>query len=72
MVADLHLLQNRRSVVRNGNVAVGGYQDLVETSGAEGSLDNVRNRACGKDMGLDSFIAKLTSLLPLAMSWSAR
>lgn len=38
---DLHLAQDGRSIVGNGDIAVGGDEDLVETAGAEGGFDDV-------------------------------
>lgn len=72
MVADLHLLQNRSSIVCYRDIAVGGDEDLVETTGTQRGLDNICDCSCGKDVGLDSFVAKLASLLPLTASLLVR
>jgi len=66
VVRDFHLLQNSSAIVCYGDVAVWRNEDLVEAAGAEGGLDDVRNCAGGKDVGLDSFGSELALLLALA------
>ena len=62
MVCDLHLLQNRGTVVRDCDIAVGGDEDLVEAAGAEGALDDVGYCAGGQDMCFDGLVAELPLL----------
>lgn len=50
MVRNLHLLQDSGTVVRDCDIAIGRNQDLVEATGAEGALDNVRDRPGGEDV----------------------
>jgi hypothetical protein len=41
LVLDLHLSEDRRSVVGHGDIAVGGDEDLVQSPGSEGGFDDV-------------------------------
>lgn len=70
MVADFHLLQNRGTIVGDSDVSVGGDQDLVEATGAEGGLDEVGNGSRGQDMGFNGLVSELALLLSLAMRLS--
>jgi len=65
VVRDLHLLQNRGTVVGDCDVAVGGDENLVEAAGSEGALDDIRYCARGEDVCLDCFVAELSLLLSL-------
>lgn len=67
MVGDFHLLQDRRTIVRDCDVAVGGDEDLVEAAGTERALDDVGDRPRGEDVVLDGLVAVLTLLLALAV-----
>jgi hypothetical protein len=40
-VLDLHLSEDRRSVVGHGDIAVRGDEDLVQSSWSEGGFDDV-------------------------------
>jgi hypothetical protein len=70
VVGDLHLLQYGGAIVRDRDVSVGRYEDLVEAAGAERGLDDVCYRAGREDVGLDRFRAILSLLLPLALEVS--
>jgi hypothetical protein len=41
LVLDLHLAEDRRSVVGHGDIAVGRDEDLVQSSWSEGGFDDV-------------------------------
>jgi hypothetical protein len=41
LVLDLHLTEDRRSVVGHGDIAIGGDEDLVQSSGSERGFDDV-------------------------------
>jgi hypothetical protein len=41
LVLDLHLSEDRRSVVGHGDIAVRGDEDLVQSSWSEGGFDDV-------------------------------
>jgi hypothetical protein len=43
LMLDLHLTEDRRSVVGHGDIAVGGDEDLVQSSWSEGGFDDVRD-----------------------------
>jgi hypothetical protein len=49
---DLHLAEDGRAIVCDGDVAVGGDENLVETSRAEGRADDVCDGPRGEDVGL--------------------
>jgi hypothetical protein len=67
VVADFHLLENGRAVVRYRDIAIGGNEDLVETARSEGGLDNVCDRSGSKNVRLNGLVAELALLLPLAV-----
>ena len=69
MVANFHLLEDRGTVIRYRNIAIGRNEDLVETTGAQRALDDVRNGSGGENVRLDGFIAELALLLPLTAKW---
>lgn len=69
-MTDLHLLEDCGAIVGHCDVSVGGNEDFVETAGAQRALDEVRNRAGGKNVGFDGFATVLALLSSLAGSWS--
>lgn len=65
MVADLHLAHDGGAIVGDGDVAVGGDEDLVEAAGTEGGADDGGDGAGGEDVGFDGFGAVGALLLAL-------
>lgn len=65
VVADLHLLENGGTIVGDCDISIGGNEDLVEATGAERALDEVRDGSCGEDVRLDGFVTELALLLSL-------
>jgi hypothetical protein len=50
MVAHFHLLQDSSTIVCDCNIAIGGDENLVEATGAERALDEVRNGSGGENV----------------------
>jgi hypothetical protein len=63
VVCDFHLGHDGGAIVGDGDVAIRGDEDLVETSRAEGGLDDGGDGAGGEDVGFDGFDA-VRALLP--------
>ena len=64
-LVDRYLGQYGSAIVGDGNVAIGGNEDLVETTGTERSADDAGDRLCGEDVRLDGFVSVLSLLLAL-------
>lgn len=65
MVADFHLLEDGGTVVRYRDITIGGDENFVQATRAQGGLYDVRNGSGGKNVRLDGFVAELALLLPL-------
>ena len=60
-----YLGQDSSAVVCDGDVAIRGNEDLVETARAEGGADNAGDGLCGENVRLDSVVSVLSLLLAL-------
>lgn len=53
LMFDLHLAQDGGTIVRDGDVSVGGDEDLIQTTGAQRGADDLSDRLCSLDMSLE-------------------
>ena len=61
----MYLGQDSSAIVCDGDVAIRGDEDLVETARAERGTDNTSDGLCGENVRLDSLVAVLSLLLSL-------
>ena len=65
MICDLHLAHDGRAIIRYCNIAIGGYEDLVEAARTKRGFDDRGDGAGGDDVGFDCFDAVGAFLLAL-------
>lgn len=66
MVTDVHLTQDGSAIISDGDIAIGGDEDLVEPTRAERGLDDVGDGAGGEDVvfdGVDAVCAGFPALV---------
>jgi hypothetical protein len=62
---DMYLGQDGSAIVCDGDVAIGGDEDLVETARTERGADDAGDGLCGENVGFDSLVSVLSLLLAL-------
>lgn len=67
LVLNLHLAHDGGSVVGDGNVSIRRNENLVQSSGTQGGLDDIRHGSSGQDVALDGLNSVCALLLSLAM-----
>jgi hypothetical protein len=65
VVRDLHLRHDGRPIIRYCDIAIGGYEDLVQPARTEGGFHDRGDSSGGDDVGFDGFDAVGTFLLAL-------